>query len=141
MSSRRHSIERPSGRRPSRWFGQSSRVLANQTADSPVRTRPLSGISVGRTTSKVEIRSLATSSRRSSSIVNSSRTFPLATWTSASDMRGLLVSGQDVQAVEDGRDVGGVGAEVEDRLRVDPAADPLIVLDQRAEVEFLVPGP
>src|SRR5213075_95073 len=32
-----------------------------------VSTRPLSGISVGRTTSKVEIRSLATRSRRSES--------------------------------------------------------------------------
>ena len=44
-----------------------SRVRANQKAESPVRTRPLSGISVGRITSKVEIRSDATSSRRSSS--------------------------------------------------------------------------
>ena len=42
-------------------------VRANQNADSPVSTRPLSGISVGSTTSKVEIRSLATSSRRSES--------------------------------------------------------------------------
>jgi hypothetical protein len=38
------------------------RVRANQKAESPVNTRPLSGISVGSTTSKVEIRSVATSS-------------------------------------------------------------------------------
>ena len=43
------------------------RVCANQNAESPVSTRPLSGISVGSTTSKVEMRSLATSSSRSSS--------------------------------------------------------------------------
>jgi hypothetical protein len=42
-------------------------VLANQNPERPVSTRPLSGISVGRTTSNVEIRSLATSSRRSPS--------------------------------------------------------------------------
>ena len=42
-------------------------VRANQKPESPVRTRPLSGISVGRTTSNVEMRSLATSSRRVSS--------------------------------------------------------------------------
>ncbi len=43
-------------------------VRANQNPESPVRTRPRSGISVGRTTSKVEMRSLATSNKRSSSI-------------------------------------------------------------------------
>ncbi len=42
-------------------------VRANQNAERPVSTRPLSGISVGRTTSKTEMRSLATSSSRSSS--------------------------------------------------------------------------
>jgi hypothetical protein len=44
-----------------------SRVRSNQKADSPVRTRPLSGIGVGRTTSKVEIRSLAARTTVSSS--------------------------------------------------------------------------
>ena len=39
-----------------------SPVSANQCRESAVRTRPLSGISVGRTTSNVEMRSLATSS-------------------------------------------------------------------------------
>jgi hypothetical protein len=41
-------------------------VRANQNADSPVSTRPLSGIGVGSTTSNVEMRSEATSSSRSS---------------------------------------------------------------------------
>ena len=43
------------------------RVRANQNPESPVSTRPLSGISVASTTSKVEMRSLATSSSRPSS--------------------------------------------------------------------------
>ena len=38
-----------------------SRVRANQKADRPVSTRPLSGIGVPSTTSNVEMRSLATS--------------------------------------------------------------------------------
>jgi len=50
-----------------RWFGTIPRVRANQNAESPVRTRPLSGIGVGRTTSNVEMRSLATSRIVSSS--------------------------------------------------------------------------
>ena len=56
---------RPVGR-PSRWFGTIDAVSANQNRDRPVRTRPLSGIVVGRTTSKALIRSDATSSSRSS---------------------------------------------------------------------------
>jgi hypothetical protein len=44
-----------------------SRRRVNQKPERPVSTRPLSGISVGRITSKVEMRSLATSSSRSSS--------------------------------------------------------------------------
>ncbi len=54
-------------------------VRENQNAERPVRTRPLSGIGVGKTTSNVEIRSLATSSSRSSSNAKISRTLPLAT--------------------------------------------------------------
>ena len=60
-------MERASSRMASMWFGTMSRSSVNQKPDRPVSTRPLSGISVGRITSKVEIRSLATSSRRSSS--------------------------------------------------------------------------
>src|ERR1035437_3748498 len=52
-----------------------SAVWANQKRDRPVSTRPLSGIGVGRTTSKAESRSLATSSRRSPTS-NRSRTLP-----------------------------------------------------------------
>jgi hypothetical protein len=51
----------------SRWFGVMARVRTNQKAARPVSTRPLSGISVGRITSKVEMRSDATRSSRSSS--------------------------------------------------------------------------
>src|SRR4051794_27207303 len=118
-----------------------SRVRANQNAESPESTRPLSGISVGRTTSKVEIRSLATSNSRSSSIVNSSRTLPLATWTSVSDMHGLLMCGQGVESFEDGVEMSRVRAEVEGLAQVDPAGDPLVGLDERREVQLLVPGP
>src|SRR6187431_125443 len=82
------------------------RVRANQKAESPVRTRPLSGISVGSTTSKVEIRSLATSSRRSASSSKISRTLPLATWTAVSGMNGFLLAGREgVEPVEDRVDV------------------------------------
>src|SRR6478672_8642411 len=110
-------------------------VRANQNPASPVSTRPLSGISVGRTTSNVEMRSLATSSSRSSSIVNSSRTLPLATWTRVSDMGDLLC--ECVQSVEHGVDVARVGAEVEGGGEVDPAGNALVALDERAEVEPL----
>ena len=68
-----------------------ARVRANQKAESPVSTRPLSGISVGRTTSKVEIRSEATRSSRSSSRAYSSRTLPLPRCT-ASVMEAVLLS-------------------------------------------------
>src|SRR3954468_9068394 len=121
----------------SRWFGTSSRVRANQNADRPVSTRPLSGISVGRTTSKVEMRSLATSRSRSSSIVKSSRTFPLATCTSVSDIHFLL--GELVQAVEDGVGVARVRAEVEGGRQIDVPRDPLVGGHELLEVEALVP--
>src|SRR5262245_33499091 len=77
MSSRSHSIEQPSGRSTRRWFGQIACVRANQNAERPVRTRPLSGITVGCTKSNVEMRSVATSKSRSASSAYRSRTFPL----------------------------------------------------------------
>ena len=49
----------------SMWLGMIAAVRSNQNAESPVSTAPLSGIGVGWTTSKVEIRSLATSSSAS----------------------------------------------------------------------------
>src|ERR687897_2731094 len=142
MSRRRHSIERPSERSRSMWFSTMSRLQLNQKAESPVRTRPLSGISVGRTTSKVEMRSLATSSRRSSSSAYSSRTLPLPTCVPASGMEGLLSSRQGVQALEDNVDVTGVGTEVEDLLQrgaVEGRGDLRVGADELGEVLLLLP--
>jgi len=51
---------------PRRWFGTRSAVSANQKRESPVRTRPLSVIGVGRTTSNAESLSEATRSSRPS---------------------------------------------------------------------------
>src|SRR5207249_2363311 len=138
ISRRRHSVERPSSRTPSRWFGTSSRVRANQNPESPVRTRPLSRISVGRTTSKVEIRSLATSSRRSSSSSNRSRTFPLPTCVAASGMDGLLPPFESGEPLEDGVSVAGVPGQVEQRVEVDPARDRVVAPDELAEIAFLL---
>src|SRR3954449_1045847 len=141
ISSRRHSSERPSGRSASRWFGTISRVRANQKPESPVSTRPLSGISVGRTTSKVEIRSLATSSNRSESSSKISRTLPLATWTAVSGMNGFLLAGHEGgQSVEDDVDVLEGVVQVEggvERLRGQRHLG--VLLGQRAQVE--PPGP
>src|SRR4249919_1447053 len=130
ISRRRASVERPSGRSATRWFGTTSRVRANQKPERPVSTRPLSGISVGRTTSNVEILSLATSRSRSASSSKISLTLPLATWT-ASGMDGLLLSfgdllGEGAEAFEDDVDVPEGVVEVESgrqRLWVETGAD------------------
>src|SRR5689334_9961735 len=119
------------------------RVRANQKAERPVSTRPLSGISVGSTTSNVEIRSVATRSRRSSSSANSSRTFPLPTWVAASGMDRLLSRLEGVETVEDQVDVAGVGAEVEDLGEgglAQPFGDLGIGACEVAEVAAFVPG-
>src|SRR5947209_3246978 len=139
MSSRRHSVDRPSLRRESRWFGQIARVRANQKPDNPVSTRPLSRISVGRTTSKVEMRSLATSSRRSSSSAYSSRTLPLPTWA-VSGMDRFLLPYEGAEPLEDGVDVTGVGGEIEDGVEVDASRELAIGSDELAKILFLVPG-
>src|SRR6476646_4352430 len=139
ISSRRHSVERPSSRRPSRWFGTIEPVRKNQKADSPVSTRPLSGISVGRTTSKVEMRSLATSSRRSSSRAYSSRTLPLPTWA-VSGMDRFLLPDEGAEPLEDGVGVTRVGREIEDGVEIDASRELAICLDELAEILFLVPG-
>src|SRR6476646_1787033 len=141
ISSRRHSIERPSSRRASMWCGTIACSRVNQKPDRPVSTRPLSGISVGRTTSKVEIRSLATSKRRSSSSSYSSLTLPLPTCVAASGMNRVLLSGELAQPLEDGVDVTCVPAEVEDRVEVDPARDLLVRAHQLAEVLLLLVRP
>src|SRR5262245_31098375 len=104
---------KPSGRSegatPTRWFGTIACVFENQNRDRPVRTRPLSGISVGRTTSKADRRSDATSSNRSSPIAYRSRTLPERTndWATglAGDMNLCL------QAVESGDDRWNVAQE------------------------------
>src|ERR687892_38656 len=141
---RRASVERPSSRSASKWFGTIARVRANQKPDRPVSTRPLSGISVGSTTSKVEIRSLATSSRRSSSSSKISRTLPLAMCTAASGMNGfLLPAGECSQAIEQDVDVAERLSQVEGvgkRACVEARGDLGIRLEERAEVELLVPG-
>src|ERR1035437_8499094 len=80
-----------------------SAVWANQKRDRPVSTRPLSGIGVGRTTSKAESRSLATSSRRSPTS-NRSRTLPdrtkppdaVSAGPGARGSRGFVVSAGDI---------------------------------------------
>src|SRR5207245_9258158 len=105
------------------WFGTIACSSVNQKPDRPVSTRPLSGISVGRTTSNVEMRSLATSSKRSSSSANNSRTFPLPTWTAASGMDRLLLPRERAQTLEHGVDVTNGCLEVEDRIEVDTGGD------------------
>src|SRR5262245_20758405 len=139
ISSRRHSVERPSAWRPRRWWGTIELVRANQNADRPVSTRPLSGISVDSTTSKVEIRSLATSRSRSSSSAYSSLTFPLPT-CAASGMDGLLLPDERAQSLEDSVDVACVSSEVEDGIEIDAAGKLPIGPHELAEVLFLVPG-
>src|SRR4051812_20309003 len=141
ISSRRHSVERPSSRKARRWLGTRSDVRVNQKPESPVSTRPLSGISVGRTTSKVEMRSLATSSNRSESSSKISRTLPLATWTAVSGMNGFLLAGHEGgQSVEDDVDVLEGVVQLEggiERLRGQRHLG--VLLQQRAKVESLVP--
>src|SRR3954453_10100905 len=96
------------------WLGTIASSSANQNPERPVRTRPLSGISVGRMTSNVEIRSLATSSRRSSSSAYSSRTLPLPTCV-ASDMYGFLLRSREAaDTVECGVEVGDGRVQIED---------------------------
>src|SRR5688500_8554934 len=113
-------------------------VRANQNAERPVSTRPLSGISVGRITSNVEIRSEATSSRRSSSSAYSSRTFPLPRCTATSGMDVLLAQG--AEPLEDDVDVPRVRAEVEHGVEIDARRHLVVAARERREVETLVPG-
>src|SRR5436190_5556501 len=137
----RHSVDRPSSRSRSRWFRTIELVRANQNADSPARTRPLSGISVGSTTSNVEMRSLATSSSRSSSSRYSSRTFPLPTCAGASGMDGSAAD-ERTQAVERRVDVTNGRLQVEDSLEalgVEAGRDLRIGAHQLREVALLVP--
>src|SRR6059058_1447375 len=124
----------------SMWFGTIGPSSVNQKPERPVRTRPLSGISVGRTTSKVEMRSLATRSRRSSSRAYSSRTLPLPTCMAASGMNRFLLLDEGVQAVEDGVDVTDGRVQVEDGVEVDAARELAVRPDELGEVGLLFPG-
>src|SRR4051794_19200780 len=124
-------------------------VLANQNADRPVRTLPLSGIGVGCTTSYVEIRSEATMRMRSPRSYIS-RTLPLAssgrsatvgtrcTVAAAAGVPGprRRPSGARVRAPDGPRRGAGVGAEVEDRVEVEAGAP---ALEQRAQRHAGVP--
>src|SRR3990170_5866702 len=154
IRSRLHSVERPSCPSESRWFGQSSRVRANQKPDSPVRTRPLSGISVGRMTSKTEMRSLATSRRRSASSSKISRTLPLATcrtWGSGGGVAGVctasgihgLLRREGGEPLEDDVDVHEDGVELEgggDPRGTELLDDLGVGLDERSEIDLVFPG-
>src|SRR4051812_5325463 len=85
-------------------------VSANQKREIPVRTRPLSGIGVGRTTSNALIRSDATSSSRSAPTAYRSRTLPARRNVSACGMGLLLASGRRCGVRDKGiesRDDGG----------------------------------
>src|ERR1700756_1838650 len=115
-------------------------VRANQNPDSPVSTRPLWGISVGSRASKVEIRSLATSSSRSASSSNSSRTFPLPTWVAASGMDGILLPGEGGEPLEDDVDVPCGPVEVEERVEVGPARDLGVGAHELTEILLLLLG-
>src|SRR3972149_658597 len=99
------------GATPSRGVETMPPVRANQKRDRPVRTRPLSGIAVGSTTSNAESRSLATSSRRPASTRYRSRTFPERTKPSAIGGRPLLLVGGE-EPVEPGDDGGHVAQQV-----------------------------
>src|SRR5687768_8480830 len=100
---------RSSGAVPTRWFGTMWPVWANQNRDRPVKTRPLSGISDGSTTSNADSRSDATSSNRSSLTANRSRTLPLRRNVSAGALAGDMDLG--LQAIESGEDGGHVAQE------------------------------
>src|SRR6476660_7203818 len=99
-----------------------SAVLSNQNRDSPVRTRPLSGISVGRTTSNADSRSDATSRSRSVPTAYRSRTFPERRKDSAGGLAGDMDLGlQAVESGDDGRDVAQERRVVEAGVEVGQA--------------------
>src|SRR5438034_4760217 len=115
---------------PRRWFGIKCSVSANQNRDSPVRTRPLSGIGVGRITSNALIRSEATITSRSGSTRYRSRTLPERVSASAVSigrvlsgvgLRGALGRDERVEARDHLGDVGQVTRVVEAGVEVGEA--------------------
>src|SRR5436190_5358 len=127
-----------SGETDTRWFAIRSSVRENQNRERPVRTRPLSGISVGRTTSNALRRSDATRRSRSWDTAYRSRTLPERRKVSAS---GLEAGLQAVETGDDGGDVAEEGAVVEAGVEVgerDPLGDLRIDCEQVAEWRALV---
>src|SRR5437899_216154 len=92
-------------------------------------------------TSNVEIRSLATSSRRSSSSAYSSRTLPLPTCV-ASDMNGFLLRDEAAETVKGGVEVGDGRVQIEDVGEcslVEVRGDVCVGTHELGEVALLVP--
>src|SRR6185437_7545167 len=56
-------------------------------------------------------------------------------------MNGLLLSGECAQPLEDGVDVTGVLAEVEDRVEIDASRDLIVRFDELTEVLLLLVRP
>src|SRR4051812_36127032 len=126
----------------SMWLRTSPRVRSNQKSESPVSTRPLSGIGVGSTTSNAEMRSEATISRRSPKPYIS-RTLPEATCSEArvvSDM-GYLQAGKGT--VEELVDVAEGRVEVEgagERVARERLARPRVGLEGALQRAAALPG-
>src|SRR5690349_14060332 len=128
------------GETETRWFSTRSPVRENQNRDRPVRTRPLSGISVGRTTSKALRRSDATRRRRSAETAYRSRTLPERRNVSAS---GIELDLQAVETGDHGRDMAKECAVVEAAVQVgeaDPLGDVGVGPEEITKRETLVGG-
>src|SRR4051794_6868137 len=109
----------------------------------PVRTRPLSGIAVGSTTSNAEMRSDATSSSRSSSIANMSRTLPERTKPgsgSATDMRVVLQLVQPMDELVHVGEQSGFVEAVGDLVGCQHARDVCVGGNQLAQLASLIGG-
>src|SRR5690348_3095992 len=106
----RNSLKDPgrSGTMPeTRWLGWKVSVCENQKIESCVRTLPRSGMPLGRTRSKAEMRSVATMSSRLSSSSYVSRTLPRA-----KSLSGSVVSFRGGPAITAGALGERFGAQV-----------------------------
>src|SRR5213076_1915087 len=86
------------------------------------------------------MRSLATSSNRSSSRAYSSRTLPLPTCRAASGMNRFLLPDEGVYTVEHGVDMTHRRVEIEHGLEVDAVGELAVVPNELGEVGLLFPG-
>src|SRR4051812_37083015 len=84
------------------WLGTTSASCSNHHSERPVSTAPLSGIAVGRITSKADIRSLATSSSWSSPTAYRSLTLPECRSGSGSVVTGSVCQADHDQYLDDG---------------------------------------